>query len=147
MHIFQMTGTRQVNFVFAFDLSGPEGQQDNSIAEPYCFTNVMSDENDGAPSLGPDALQFIVEQIARLGVKGGERLIHQQYIGFSSERPRQGHTLPHAGRKLMNVAVLELMEMNQPEIVSDFRFALRLRNILHSHSELHVLRDCEPRKK
>src|SRR5205814_10364752 len=107
----------------------------------------MSDEHDGAPSLSPDPFQFVVEQIARLGVKRSERLIHQQHVGFRSECPRQGHTLSHAARKLMNVAVLKLMKMNQAEIVTDFGFALRLRNILHAHSELHVLRDCEPRKK
>ena len=44
----------------------------------------------------------------------------------------------------MNVAVFELVEMDQPKIITDLGLTLRFGDVLHPHSELDVLRDREP---
>src|SRR5579872_6820858 len=47
----------------------------------------------------------------------------------------------------MDVAVLKLVKMNQAKIISDLGFALGLGDLLHSHSKLDILSDCQPREK
>src|SRR3954469_10543720 len=76
MDVFQMTGTRQVNFVFALYLAGAERHKNNTIAQSYRFSNIVSDKDYGAAGFRPDTFQFIMKQIACLRVERGKGLVH-----------------------------------------------------------------------
>src|SRR5579864_2067952 len=142
-----MSRARQINGKLRFDAAGPEAEEGNAIAQPYRLADVVRHKNHSPSGFGPDALQFVVQQVASLSVKCGEGLVHQQHVGLGGQRARQSHTLPHSARKLMDVAVLELRQMNQAEVVVALPFSLRFANALHPHSEFDVLADSEPRKK
>ena len=106
--ILQMAWTRQVDEKLTLDSSRTESKQHHTIAQPDRLAYDVGNEDDGSAGLRPDALQFVVQQIAGLRVQRGEGLIHQQDIGFGRQRPGQGHTLPHTARQLVRIAVLEL---------------------------------------
>src|SRR4029077_14258782 len=55
-------------------------------------------------------------------------------------------SLPHAARQLMDVAVLELREMDKTQIVLHLLFALGFSHVLHLHAELDVAADRQPGK-
>ncbi len=106
----------------------------------------MRNENDGAAGFGPQALQLVVQQIASLGVQRGKWLVHQQDIRLGRQRSRQCHTLPHASRKLMDIAVPELRKMDEAQIILHLLFALGFRDVLHLHAELDVSSNRQPGK-
>ena len=116
------------------------------LPKPHSLAHVMSDEDDGASSFSPDALQFVVQQIARLSIEGGERLVHQQYVGFSRQRASQCDALTHATGKLVRAAVLELRKMNESQVVANFLLRSALLESFHLHAELDVLANGQPRK-
>ncbi len=70
--------------------------QDNAIAQPNGFADVVGHEDDGASGLAPDALQFVVQQVAGLGVERGEGLVHQENVGLGGQRACDGDALPHS---------------------------------------------------
>ena len=106
--IFEMTRTGQFDGKFILYAARAEREKNHAIAKTNGFANVVRNENDGASGFAPDTLQFVVEQIAGLRVERSERLVHQQDIGLSGKRPRNGNTLAHSSGKLVNVAFLEL---------------------------------------
>ena len=59
-----------------------------------------------------------MQQVARHGVEGAERLVHQQDVGVLRERAGQGHPLAHAARQLVRPAVGELLESNRSQQAS-----------------------------
>src|SRR5215467_5469589 len=60
---FNVTRARKSNRELLLDSSRTKRQQRHTIAEPHRFADVMSDEDNRAPGLSPDTLQFIVEQV------------------------------------------------------------------------------------
>ena len=55
LRIFQAAWAWQINREFTFHAAGTERHQDDSVSETNGFANIMRDEDDGAPSLAPDA--------------------------------------------------------------------------------------------
>ena len=68
----------------------------------------MGDENYRAAGLRPDALQFVMQEVAGLRIQRSEGFVHQQNIGLGGQGAGQGHALPHSTRKLMSIAVFKL---------------------------------------
>src|SRR5260370_11299786 len=79
-NVFELTRPRQVNGEFPLDPSRTERHENDPVSQADRLAYVVSDEDDGAAGLCPDALQFVVQQVAGLGIQGGERFIHQQDI-------------------------------------------------------------------
>ncbi len=142
-----MAGTRQFDGEFAFHAAGTESEQNDAIAEANGLTDVVRDEDDGASGFAPDALEFVVQQVAGLRVESGERLVHQKDVGLGGQGAGNGYALPHAARKLVNVAVLKFSEVYEPEIVFRLLQAFGLGNTLHLHAEFDVLANGEPWEK
>ena len=78
------------------------------LAEKKRLGDIVRDEHDGRRSFLPEAFQFIVEHVPRLRVERGERFVHQQDLRTQRERPRQGDSLFHAARQLMDVMILKM---------------------------------------
>jgi len=49
---------------------------------------LWRNKDNGASGLGPDAFEFIVQQVTSLGIERGEGLIHQQNVWFGGESAR-----------------------------------------------------------
>jgi hypothetical protein len=94
--VFEMTRAGQINLVFPFHAPGAEGEQGNSIPEAHSLTNVVRDEDDGAPGLCPKALEFVVKQVASLRVKRREGFVHEKNIGLGGKGAGQRYALAHS---------------------------------------------------
>src|SRR3954468_884080 len=106
----------------------------------------MRDKNNRAARFSPDALQFIMKQVASLCVQRCERFIHQQHVWFGGECASQCDSLPHSTRKLVSVTVTKLGKMDQSQVVLNLFFAFGFGDMLHLHAELNILSHGEPRK-
>src|SRR5581483_5397341 len=125
IEVFKVPRTRKVDLELAFHAARAEGEQDHAIAEADCFTHVVRDKDNGASGFSPKALEFIMQQVARLRVQGGERLVHQQDVRLCSQRAGQGDALSHAAGKLVRVTVFELRQVHEAQIVVNALVALR----------------------
>ena len=70
--------------------------QHHAISQTHSFAHVVSNENDGAAGFRPDALQFVVQQIASLRVECGEGFVHQQDVRLGGQSASQCDALPHS---------------------------------------------------
>ena len=68
----------------------------------------MSDEDYCAASLCPDALQFVMQEVASLRVESSEGLVHKEDIGLGGQGAGQRHALSHSTGKLVSIAVFKL---------------------------------------
>ena len=57
--------------------------------------------------LAPEALELVVQQVARHRVERAERLVHQQHVGVLRQRPRERDALAHAAGELVRPLVAE----------------------------------------
>ena len=87
-----------------------------------------------------------MQQVAGLRVQGGEGFVHQQDIWLGGQRAGQGYPLPHSPGKLVDVAVRELRELYQAQVIPGFPLALCLRNALHLQAEFDIVCDRQPGK-
>src|SRR3981081_4552361 len=96
IHIFQMPWPRKVNREFPLYTARPEGKQAYAIPEAYSLSHVVRNEDDGAPGLGPYALQFIVQKVTGLRIECGEGFVHQQDVRLGGQSSSQSYALAHA---------------------------------------------------
>ena len=88
------------------------------------LAHVVGDEDDRLAGLLPDPVQVVVELIARDGVEGGERLIHEQQLELLGERAGQRTALAHAARELMRPVIGEVDQPDHGEQAVDRLVAL-----------------------
>src|SRR6202007_1012613 len=116
--VFEVARAGQRDRELALDAAGTESQENDAIAEANCLSHIVGDEDDGASGFAPDALQFIVQQVASLRVKRGERFVHQKDVGFGGEGAGNGNALAHAAGKLMDVAVFKFRQVHEAQVVA-----------------------------
>ena len=61
----------------------------------------------------PDPQQLELQDLARLRIDRGERLVHQQHARLDRERPCEAAALLHAAGHLIGIRVLEPGEADQ----------------------------------
>src|SRR2546423_3965725 len=144
--IFKAAGAGKIHGKLIFHAPGTKGKKHDAIAQANGLSHVVSDENDRPAGVTPDALEFIVQKVAGLRIERGKGLIHQENVRFGGEGARDGNTLSHATRKLVDVALLEFCEVDQPKIMLGLLMALGLWNALHLHAEFYVLSHGQPGK-
>src|SRR5262249_45304561 len=113
VHDFERPRSRQVDFEFVLDLTGPGRHHQNAIGKEYRFAHRVRDEQNGLAALHPDTLQLHVHRFARHGVERPERLVHQQHCRIMHERTHDTHALLHTARELPGVSTLETVEPDQ----------------------------------
>ena len=67
----------------------------------------MGDEHDGLPALAPQSEEQEVHFIAREGIQGAERLVHEQDRGVLGQCAHDGGPLLHSPRELPRKSLLE----------------------------------------
>src|SRR3989338_1432474 len=105
--------TGQVDLHGRLQLPGPAGEDEAAVSEESGFVHVVGDEKDGLPRGDGDAVQLLLERDPRLGVHGGEGLVHEHDDGIGAEGPREGHALLHPARELVRLAALEAGQPHQ----------------------------------
>ena len=95
---------RQVDVDLPADAAGVRVQHDDPIRQAHRLADRVRDEQDRLVRLEPQLLELLVQQRARLGVEGGERLVHQQDGRVHHQRPGDRDALPHAAGQLVRSA-------------------------------------------
>ena len=97
--------------------AGSLAEDEHAIAQEDGLVDVVCHEEDREPVLLPDARQELLHELARLGVEGAERLVHEQYLWTVRERPGDGNTLAHPAGELARIRVGELVETDECEML------------------------------
>jgi hypothetical protein len=69
--------------------------EDYPIGEKHGLPDVVGDEHEGVASLGPNPLEFALEDLSGLGVERRERFVGQEHFRLAGQRPGQGGALAH----------------------------------------------------
>ena len=104
----------------------------------------MGNEDDGLAGLAPDLHQLVLQPSAGLGVKGAERLVHEQDLRIGCEHACDLHPLLHAARKLARIFVLLAVEMHEMQILARNGVPARLRYAAHAQPKRHVVDRAQP---
>ena len=106
----------------------------------------MRDQHHRLAALAPDALEIEIHLLARHGVEGAERLVHQQNARIVDECSTDGRALLHAARQLHRILVAEVVEADHGEQLLRTRARCGLFEPLHLHGQHDVLEDRAPRQ-
>ena len=114
---------------------------DDAVAEGHRLGLVVGDVDKG----GVDALAQLNELgthlVAELGVQIGQRLVHEQDLGFAHDRAADGDALPLAAGECLRLAVEVLGDAEDVRGLRDALRDLLLGNLAQLERKRHVLRD------
>src|SRR5262249_32041457 len=142
----EVPGTRDVYVQDGFDLAWARGHDDDAVGQVDGFVDLVGDEQDGFAVVAPDAEELGLHDLARLGVQGGEGLVHEQDVRVDGERSGEVGALTHAAGQLVRIVTLEAAQANQADqrVGTGDRFALGF--ALHLQAEDDVVHDRAPRE-
>ena len=103
----QVARSRQLDYEFLLDPTRMRRKKQDPIAQTNRFPDVVGDKDNGFASRFPNALEIAIKLLAGEGIKGGERLIHQEDAGIRREGARQSHALLHSPGKLVDVGTFK----------------------------------------
>src|SRR5262249_11960726 len=131
---------------FLHDSSWPLRHHEHALGQVDRLVDVMGDHHDGLAGCLPQAQQFVLHHLARLGVERAERLIQQQDLWIVSKRAGDRHALFHAARQFARKTVLEALQPDGADKSLDGLFAPLARRSAHLEAVADILRDGQPRK-
>ena len=70
-------------------------EHDDAVCEVHGLVDVVGNEEDRDPVVLAHLEDEILEVVARLGIDGRKRLVHEQDGGLIREGPRDGNALLH----------------------------------------------------
>ena len=85
----------------------PSVQNHHPVGQAASLVQVMRDQHHRNRHAAPQAGQLAVQRLAGGRIHGGKRLVEQQHLRLSGQRPSQRHTLLLAARQLGRAAVLQ----------------------------------------
>jgi hypothetical protein len=144
--VLDLAGAGEFYVKLALHLTRPVGQDYHPVAEADGLAHVMGDEEDRLARVGPELLQFGMEDVSGLGVQRPERLIHQQHLGIGCQGPGQSDPLLHPAREFVDVGSGEPSQVHQLEVVQGNLPALAAGDLLLLQTELDVVENVEPRE-
>ena len=112
---FAARGRGRVDHLLVQNAPGARSHEHDAVGEPNGLANVVRHEDDRLAGRAPDPLDLALEDLARLRVERGERLVHQEDRGVGRERARDRAALAHAAGQLVRVAIAEAPEVHQAE--------------------------------
>ena len=119
-------------------------QHDHAVAHQHRLVDRVRDEDHrGRPAL-PDPQQLELEDLPRLRVDRGERLVHQQHLRLDRERAGEAGALLHAARELVGVGLVEPVQPDELDVVRHLLADLLLRRAGHAQAVGDVLVDRLP---
>ena len=119
---------------------------DDALGEDDGLLDVVGDEEAGLLLLLPGLEQLGLELGARLGVKGAERLVHEQDLGVDRVGAGDGDALLHAARELLGVGLHEVLQLDELDVLERDLLGLLVGLALELEAKLDVLEDREPRE-
>jgi hypothetical protein len=114
------------------DARGTPFEDDYAMAKQNRLFDRVRDKNHRSWPLVPDAQQFELQNFAGLSVYSGEWFIHQENVGFDSERAGKTATLLHATRHLVGKCIFEAPKPDKLNELRHLPFDLHLRRPGHA---------------
>src|SRR6202040_1602082 len=74
----QVTRSREFDYEFLLHPARMRRKKQDPITQANRFANVVGDKDNGFAARFPNALEIAIKLLAGEGIKGGERLIHQE---------------------------------------------------------------------
>src|SRR3990170_499909 len=145
-HVLHVARPGHRDAVLGDERAGRRRHQDHAVGEERGLAHVVGHEHERVPGLGPHLLELALEDLARLRVEGGERLVGEQDLGLAGERPRERGALPHPARELVRLRLREPAEVHPVQPVHRAVLALVLRQPEHLEGELDVVPHVHPRE-
>ena len=138
---------RQRDGLVELHASRPRRHQHDAVAQADRLAHVVRHEDDGLSGRAPDLGQLDVQDVARLRVERGERLVHEQHARIGRQRPSERHALAHPARQLVHVGVGEAPQVHLLEEGLGARGALVLvADAGELEAEVDVLARRQPRE-
>ena len=138
--------SRQTDWNNLLDAPRARRHHHDAIAEQDGFFDIVRDEYCGAPLRAPYRQQLLLHHGAGLRVKGGKRLVHQQYFWVVDENASQRHPLAHAAGKFLRVSLLKAGKPDRGDLAAHALLPLRSSHPALAQAELDVLLHREPGK-
>ena len=110
-------------------------QNDDIVGDLHGLILIMRDKDARDAELTNRPAEPAAQLLAHLRVDGRKGFVEQQQFRLRRERPRKGHALPLAARKLHRVTPAEFLEADQLDELIHARPDLRRRRFLHLQPE------------
>src|SRR5829696_237030 len=124
--------------------AGACAHHDDPVRQEDGLVDLVRDEQDGLLRGVPDPEQLRLHQLPRLGIEGGERLIHQQDLRIDREGAREVGPLLHAAGELVGVFPLEPGQTDHLDERDRGRLGLLLLHALADEAVGDVREDAVP---
>ena len=113
-------------------------QDGDPVAQTQRLVQIVGDENDGFANFLLQIQQHALHVAADQRIQRRERLVHQQDGGIVGQRASQAHTLLHAPRQLVGIAVLVTLQTHALEPFHRTLTTLLARHALNLQAVLGV---------
>ena len=91
----------------------------DAVAERERFRLIVGDVDRGQGELVEELFEILEEAVAQPPVERAERLVQKEHARLGRESTREGHALTLAAGQRSDGAVLEAVEADEPEQVTD----------------------------
>ena len=137
-------GNRHVDADDLADAAGAARQHDDPVGEPCRLLEIVGDVDARALLARPDRQEVFHQQLARLSVEGGQRLVEQQHGRPHDQRAGDADALAHAAGELLGIGRRELAEAGQGERRGDALARARRRERTVLERQADIVGDAAP---
>ena len=130
--------------VFPLDAPGTRGHDEQALAEEQRLFHAVGDEDDRLAGVPPQLQDQRLHLLQRQRVQRPQRLVHQNELRVVGQAARQGDTLLHAPRELVDRLVPETLQADGIEQVLHPGGGLAGGHTAHLRAEADVLGDVQP---
>ena len=134
----------QIDENLAADAPGMRMQNDDPVGQAHRFADRVRDKENRLVGLNPQLLKLLMKQRARLGVKGGKRLVHQQDGRVHDQGAGDGDALFHAAGKLVGQLFAAVGEVDHFQSGFDALAAVFFAHPGHAQAKADVLSGVHP---
>ena len=111
-----VAGPGEIDGELGADAAGVGTEHEDAVGEEDGFLDVVGDDEHrlgGEVGAAPQLEELAAEVLGGEDVEGGERLVHEERVGFDDERAGEADALAHAARELLGVRGLEAVEADE----------------------------------
>ena len=140
---------RQVDLDLVDNVPRTSREHENAVAHQHRFLDIVRHQNhalDRQLAFGPEIKKVRAQCFGGQHVERGKRFVHQQNIGVHDESACEADTLAHAARQFARIGGFVPIKADQIDAGERPLANLRLRQAKRFKAQLHVFKNCQPRK-